>query len=83
LSAFVSVRVFSSVFVSFGDKTGTISRWIRITIPRLNYFTGSEARSWEADLNAVMPSGTYRIVDDQLYQIIEAPRSLREGSKKS
>jgi hypothetical protein len=49
----------------------------------LNYFTGNEPRLQEADENTVMPSGTYRIVDDQLFQIVEGPRERSEVQKKS
>lgn len=40
-----------------------------------NYFTGHESRVQQPDSTRVMPTGTYRIVDDQLFQIVEAPRN--------
>jgi hypothetical protein len=45
-----------------------------------NYFTGHSENSPEAEPSALLPSGTYRIVDGQLFQIVESP--LRESSKK-
>ena len=45
-----------------------------------NYFTGHSQYPPEAEPSSLLPGGTYRIVDDQLFQIVESP--LRESSKK-
>jgi len=45
-----------------------------------NYFTGHSQNLREAEPTALLPGGTYRIIDDQLFQIVESP--LRESSKK-
>lgn len=42
-----------------------------------NYFTGQESHVGSVDKGGSLPSGIYRIVDDQLFQIIEAPRPQR------
>ena len=38
-----------------------------------NYFTGNEPRLHQADLSRIMPDGIYRIVNDELFQIVPAP----------
>jgi len=37
------------------------------------YFTGYQERQQVPDLSAAIPPGVYRIIDDQLLQIVEAP----------
>ena len=39
------------------------------------YFTGSEPPPHAPDVTTIMPPGVYRVVDDQLFQIIQTPRS--------
>jgi hypothetical protein len=41
-----------------------------------NYFTGEPIR--QPEFTAALPPGTYRIVDGQLFQIIEGPRRQKE-----
>lgn len=49
-----------------------------------NYFTGPEIRLHTPDLKTLLPSGTYRVIDDQLFQIIEAaPRNQPSRAQKS
>ena len=38
------------------------------------YFTGSEAPPHAPDMTTMMPAGVYRVVDDQLFQIVQTPR---------
>ena len=47
-----------------------------------NYFTGDASGLHQPDLTKSMPAGTYRIIDDQLFQIIEAPRPQRNQQKE-
>lgn len=45
-----------------------------------NYFTGHGFRASAVNAGGSMPSGVYRIVDDQLFQIVEGP--LKRNFKK-
>ena len=47
-----------------------------------NYFTGHVQATHQPVLPSVMPAGLYRIVDDQLFQIVEAPRAPRVVAPK-
>jgi hypothetical protein len=41
-----------------------------------NYFTGQVPRVHQPDLTGAIQAGTYRVVDDQLFQLIESCRVL-------
>jgi len=45
-----------------------------------NYFTGHEFRASAGFAGGSLPTGVYRIVDDQLFQIVEGP--LQRNFKK-
>ena len=47
-----------------------------------NYFTGEVPRVHEPDLSAAMPSGPYRVVDDQLFQLVVETRRAPISDQK-
>lgn len=39
-----------------------------------NYFSGHESSVRQGEKGRLLPVGVYRIIDDQLFQIVDAPR---------
>lgn len=39
-----------------------------------NYFTGERPPVLQPDLNAILPQGSYRVIDGRLYRVVEGVR---------